>query len=471
MAYTATGSSGNDTLDQSANTGPGTIIGLAGDDTITLGTGLATVTGDSGNDSVLLQAGNTGTVNGGIENDSISGPAGSGPMLLFGSDGSDTVNVPASSAAFTVLGGNDSNDGPDLIITGGGNDLVFGNGGDDQLFSGTLDDTAIGGFGNDLISKNSNTGADLVFGNEGNDTVWMSAGNDTVFAGQGNDSVRHHSGVTGGNPLLFGNEGGDTVDASTATNATVVGGNDAADGADSIVDLQAGANTLWAFGNGGADTVDSNTASATVIGGFGSDSLHIRTGVGGAGLIFCNEGDDTVDFGTTAGPSTTFGGLGNDTVWTDDGTDCIQGNEGNDTLRGDDGIDTIAGGSGGDVFYYSGAANDGDNAAAGGPVELLTDVNFDEDRFRTSLALEFAANIGAGSGANLQAAATNAIGAANALGGGGATTDVAVLFTFGGHTYLAINQDATRNAFDDAGDLLLDVTGATGTIDLGDFNA
>src|SRR5215207_8591316 len=144
MAYAATGTAGNDTLNQSGDTGPGTIVGLAGDDTISLGTGLATVTGDSGNDSVLLQTGNTGTVNGGTENDSIFGPAGTGSMLLFGSDGADTVDVRTSGSAFTVVGGNDSNDGPDSVLTGGGNDFVFGNGGNDQIFTGTLNDTVVG---------------------------------------------------------------------------------------------------------------------------------------------------------------------------------------------------------------------------------------------------------------------------------------------------------------------------------------
>src|SRR5215207_2117872 len=57
----------NDTLNQAGDTGPGTIVGLGGDDTITVGTGLASVTGDSGNDSVLLQASNTGAVSGGTE--------------------------------------------------------------------------------------------------------------------------------------------------------------------------------------------------------------------------------------------------------------------------------------------------------------------------------------------------------------------------------------------------------------------
>ena len=46
---------------------------------------------------------------------------------------------------------------------------------------------------------------------------------------------------------------------------------------------------------------------------------------------------------------------------------------------------------------------------------------------------------------------------------------MAAQFTFGGRAYLAINQDATRNAFDDAGDLLLDITGVTGTIATSNF--
>ena len=38
-----------------------------------------------------------------------------------------------------------------------------------------------------------------------------------------------------------------------------------------------------------------------------------------------------------------------------------------------------------------------------------------------------------------------------------------------GRTYLAINMDTTFNAFDDAGDLLIDITGVTGTITLSNF--
>ena len=121
------------------------------------------------------------------------------------------------------------------------------------------------------------------------------------------------------------------------------------------------------------------------------------------------------------------------------GRDTIQGNEGNDTIRGGADIDTISGGSGNDVFGYADAAEDGDNAAGGGPVELITDVNWAEDKFRPPAAVTFATNTGAGTGVDLNASANNAIAAAFALAGGGAAI-VAAQFTFGGRTYLAIDQ-------------------------------
>jgi hypothetical protein len=223
------------------------------------------------------------------------------------------------------------------------------------------------------------------------------------------------------------------------------------------------------FGNGGADTVATFTGSATEIGGFGNESFFVFAA--SQALFFGNEGNDSVNFGGNAtGAATVFGGQGNDSHWTNNVRHSLQGNEGNDTLRGDDQIDTIAGGSGNDVFQYADANDDGNNAAGGGPVEFLTDVNWAEDRIGTfaATAVTFAANTGAETGVDLNASANNAIAAAFALNGGVAT-NVAAQFTFGGRTYVAINQDAMQNAFADAGDLLLDITGVTGSISAGNF--
>jgi Ca2+-binding RTX toxin-like protein len=469
MAYSATGTAGNDTLNQAGDTGPGTIVGLAGDDIITTGTGAVTVSGDSGNDQVFLQAGNTGTVSGGTENDFINLPTGTGSLVILGNSGADNVSVAiASTAALTIVGGDDSADGADFLDAGSGPSLIFGNGGADSIGTEAGNNTAIGGFGNDsLWISSSGSGNDLIFGNEGNDAVRDDNGTDTVFGGLGNDCVFL---LGAGSGIVFGNEGADSIEASpgTRSSVTIVGGNDSADG-DDIIDGSNGADLI--FGNGGNDAIVAdnvvNSAADTVIAGFGNDFVD---GAGGNNLLFGNEGSDTI---TTAipGNNTTFGGLGNDSIrtTTTSGRDSLQGNEGNDTIRGNADIDTISGGSGNDVFAYSGASDDGDNATGGGPVEFITDVNWAEDKFDTATDVTFAANMGAGTGGDLNASANNAIAAAFALAGGGVATVVAAQFTFGGRTYVAIEQTAGNNRFTDATDLLLDITGVTGTIATSNF--
>ena len=137
MSYNVTGTAGNDTLDRSADSGPGTIVGLAGTDCIFTGSGLATITGDAGADTIVLRAGNTGTIAGGGENDSISATVDTGAMMAFGNDGADTIFFFSASGSDTapirVLGGDSSTDGGDSIETAAGNDLIFGNGGADTL--------------------------------------------------------------------------------------------------------------------------------------------------------------------------------------------------------------------------------------------------------------------------------------------------------------------------------------------------
>ena len=165
-----------------------------------------------------------------------------------------------------------------------------------------------------------------------------------------------------------------------------------------------------------------------------------------------------------------FGGQGDDLLIGEaGGAENLLGNEGNDTFLGGAGIDTSSGGSGADVFRYDFGFEDGNNANGGGPVERITDVNFDEDRFRVSAVIAFAAQTGAGAASNLETAADNALGAAWALAGMGAQR-VAAQFDFNGRTYLAIDMLGNpAGAFADASDLLLDITGATGTIGTNDF--
>jgi Ca2+-binding RTX toxin-like protein len=183
MAYSATGTAGNDTLNQSTDAGPGSIVGLAGDDSILTGSGAVTVDGGSGEDTVLPQTGNTGMVSGGTENDSIwDTDTDIGSMILFGNQGGDTISVLYTTSAQTILGGNDSADGNDSLRSGSGADIIFGHGGDDHLAAGGGNDTYVAGIGNDFLYDAIDS--NLAFGNEGNDTISIFLGNNTVFAGR-----------------------------------------------------------------------------------------------------------------------------------------------------------------------------------------------------------------------------------------------------------------------------------------------
>ena len=402
-------------------------------------------------------------MNGGTENDLVSADD-IGSMLLWGGDGADTLYAGSAHSPQTIVGGNDSNDGPDRIEGGVGGDVMFGNGGNDTIADGSHEsnDTFVGGFGHDSIVDFG--AVNLIFVNQGNDTIVAAIGGmlgvSTILGGLGDATM-----VTQQVGQIFGNEGNDTIDAHETDFAiTVVGGNNSADGDDLI---ESGFGVDLAFGNGGDDTLLAAYGDDTVVAGAGDDLASLDSG---NNLAFGNEGNDTL-FSAVPGQSTVFGGMGDNSIRMNGSPganrDLLQGNEGNDTIRGRRDVDTISGGSGSDVFAYSQAEDDGDNAAGGGPVELITDVDFAVDRFDSNNPVTFAANVGAGTGQSLALSANNAIAAVFALAGGGSAI-VAAQFTFAGRTYLAIDQ-VGFGAFADDNDLLLDITGATGSIAASNF--
>jgi Ca2+-binding RTX toxin-like protein len=461
MAYNVTGTAGNDQLNYINDVGPGSIVGLAGDDTIISGRGSIYASGGSGRDFISAGGDVTGTVDGGSGDDYIACDAAEHSMLLLGGEGRDEFEVLNTTVSHTILGGNDSNDDADLIYSASGSDLVFGNGGNDTVIDAGGNNTVIGGFGSDLIKEGGGGFADLVFGNEGADTILVGAGNDTVFAGLGNDSMVAEYAPTDV-ARYFGNEGADTIALSGGT-FTILGGNDSADGNDSLV---SGGGADFIFGNGGADTIVSGPGNDTVVAGFTSDSVAAD---GGNNIIFGNEGDDTLAADVGPGASTVFAGLGNDWVRMAAGAgggDNLQANEGNDTIFGGGGVDTMAGGDGGDLFiYYRDTSDDGSSTGA---VELITDLNWAADRFQTFTPVAFAFDTGPRGGTTLAAAANDAIEEAFRRNSN-RNENVAAQFAFNGRTYLAINQDPAYFMFDDTGDLLIDITGVSGTINTTNF--
>ena len=81
----------------------------------------------------MLQAGNTGTVDGGGENDSIFAGGAVGAMVLLRRQWGRLHQYGNATSGQTILGGNDSGDGADSIVAGQAADLVFGNGGNDTI--------------------------------------------------------------------------------------------------------------------------------------------------------------------------------------------------------------------------------------------------------------------------------------------------------------------------------------------------
>ncbi len=459
---------------------PQNIVGTGGADTLTLNdtsAGVHTVNGLNGDDSVLADAGGvtgavalimgeggfdtlvalnyTATIRGGDGNDRIFHAAsGFTNTALFGNFGNDTITATAQ-VAF-MAGGDNSNDGHDSLRGSDFADLIFGNGGNDTIVGGGGNNTLVAGFGNDFIFANA-TSNDFIFGNEGNDTIHASLGVDLVFAGQGNDSVT----VTGGSGTFFLNEGSDVfVGVNNTSAVTVQGGNDSADG-DDFIATGSGADVV--LGNGGRDTLNGDIGNNTLVGGFGDDVIQ---GNGDAEVLFGNQDNDTIFAG--GGADTVFLGQGNDLVIEAGGSsrNLILGNEGNDTMRAGGGADTITGGPGSDRFDYFESDDDG-NGAAGGPIEHITDVNFAEDRFHVAAVnVVFAANAGVGGATTLTQAAANAMDTVwrqNTVSG-----SVAAVFDWTGRSYLVIDT-FTNGVFQDGADILIDVTGAVGTVSASSF--
>lgn len=188
-----------------------TLLGGAGNDTISGGGGNDSIGGGLDFDLLSGNAGND-TVSGGQHGDTLNGNAGND--LIIGGMGLDS------------LGGGQDND----TLQGGlGNDTLLGGIGIDtadyldrllstQNLTITLDTLAndgetgigeadnVGGTANDIEIVTSGAGSDSITGNSFANTLLGNAGNDTIYGGDGDDSL----GGGSGNDFLNGQFGSDT---------------------------------------------------------------------------------------------------------------------------------------------------------------------------------------------------------------------------------------------------------------------
>ncbi len=177
------------------------------------------------------------------------------PALVVGNEvsGSTTFydfgkTTVGTDAAEELKGADTTND---AVQAGAGDDIVAGLLGDDIIYGGDGDDI-LRGDGNSKKSNagGSNGGDDIIYGGAGNDRIGGKAGNDTLFGDAGDDQLWGDDGddiLRGGlgNDILTGDDFSGGTGADTFVLAL-------GEGTDTIVDFQAGIDTIQILGASGA---------------------------------------------------------------------------------------------------------------------------------------------------------------------------------------------------------------------------
>ena len=411
---------------------PLTIIGTAGDDTLSGGVLGDFLSGLGGND-LLVGFGGNDTLIGGDGNDTVFGGAGDdilvagtglGDDTYDGGNGNDTltftsttlgisVNLTTGTATGSEIG-TDTIVNVEDVIGGSGDDVITGDGEGNGIVGGAGADVLTGGLGADTVL--GGLGADTLIGGAGNDSLLGGGGVDTLIyasttlgvtvdlgAGTasgseiGTDVVSGVENVVGGSGddtltgdadanVLDGGSGNDTLTfASTTLGVTVDLGAGAASGS------EIGTDTLTAIedviGGLGDDVITGDGEGNGIVGGAGNDTI---LGLGGADGLAGGAGDDIIG-----------GGAGNDVIGGGDGADILTGGLGADTVLGGLGVDTLIGGAGDDSLL------------GGGGVDTLAYV---------STTLGVTVDLGAGTASGSEIGTDSISGIENVVGGSGDDT-------------------------------------------------
>jgi Ca2+-binding RTX toxin-like protein len=257
------------------------------------GGGADTITGSEFEDSIDGREGDD-TLNGGLADDSfldgagnnqIEGGPGVDDLLVFGTDGDDTLTALDGAWQVSTLRGTDTYSSIEVFS-------LHGFAGNDTITSGSGTDTLRGGEGNDVLN-----------GGAGDDDLHDGAGKNQIEGGPGIDRL-----------TFFGTDGDDTLTAL--------------DGAGQVstvqtTDTYSSIEVFTVWGLKGNDTITSGSGGDWLLGGWGNDVLN-----GGAGddVVVGDEerffGHDVLNGG--AGADRIWGGAGNDEITSrDDSSDSV----------------------------------------------------------------------------------------------------------------------------------------------------
>jgi Ca2+-binding RTX toxin-like protein len=401
------GGPGNDTLVDNSGAN-NTLVGGAGDDSVSGGTGADLIHGNSGNDTL----------------------GGGGPgSLLLGNTGDDLIN--AGSSGTTVRGGL----GDDTVSSAQGGDSLRGGAGDDVFldFGAGSGDTLDGGVGLNFAQNNpmdmmsniyevfdpstpppspgsspgaaapaaevppsvpagsvtdqvSASGELLIFGTTGNDSILVTSDGTNIDITANNVSLAPLALASLTGIRVHGDAGNDTItiDQSVTLNSTLLGngGNDS---------LTGGGGSNVEIGQAGNDTLTGGAATNLLIGGsrapFSSTPAGNDVYVGGSGFSIADfsRRTDSMFLSNDGKPDSGDAGLGETAtimpsvpgIWGGTGADTIVGTQPGEFLSGGGGPDSITGG-GPDDLLVGGLGKDTVTVAAEPVTLYLRDGHRDE---------------------------------------------------------------------------------------------
>jgi len=380
------------------------IVGASGDDTFSLGAGMAgpgiSFDGRAGFDTMSYASATSGVT-----------------ATLAGAVSVERLQGSAYSDNLTGSSGND------VVVGGGGNDVIFGAAGNDYLDGGVGDDDLRGGWGDDTYLIDSASDQVVELAGRGNDTVLASTSyslgqnienltlTGTAVSGSGNDASNVLIG-NGVNNILQGGGGNDRLDGVGGVDQMYGGVGDDIFVVDNIND------GAWENPGEGIDRIEAsisyrlgdNVENLTLVGsaainGTGNELANQITGNSGANILKAGAGNDRLIGGL--GGDVMYGGAGDDVFVIDEtadqvrenafeGTDLVEssvghglganfenltltgsaaingsGNDLANTIKGNSAANVLKGGAGNDTLI-GGAGNDrleggiGDDTAYGG---------------------------------------------------------------------------------------------------------
>jgi Ca2+-binding RTX toxin-like protein len=352
--------------------GPNTLTGSAGNESLYGHSDVDTIDGGGGNDTINAGAspdcGNPDVVDGGDGNDdvtvgavpAVAGGAGDDTIHIAlvcdgtdidGGPGDDWADLSTTADSLVVTLDGNANDGPragamDMnvsteSVTGGyGDDVLIGDGGPNRID---------GSYGGDLLD--GGLGADVLTGGGGGFWVWGDAFDVVDYSSR---SAPVHADLSG-SPGDDGEAGeGDTI-ASDVAGIWGGSGNDI---------LEGGANHDWFDGGAGADTIS---------GGDGNDVVDysLRTAPVTADLDGSpgNDGEAGEGDSIASDVESLVGGAGNDVLRGNAAGNSLWGLDGNDELEGGGEWDWVYGDAGDDKLLMR--DNFTDKAFCGDGEDLL----------------------------------------------------------------------------------------------------